>query len=192
MRWKGEKECDGRGVSYCVTCDGPLFKNKTVAVIGGGNSGFEAALDLVNYCPKVYILEFGPKVKADEISQERVRKNPKIEVLLNAETKEMKGNVFINSLVYQDRVTGEEKELAVSGIFVEIGSVPVTGFVKDLVELNQFDEIVIDPETCATKTKGLFAAGDVTNERDKQIGVAVGNGIKAALSAYEYLQFSND
>jgi len=183
-----EKEFLGRGVSYCTTCDAPLFQDKTVAIIGGGNAGFEAALELTNYCPKIYILEVSSKVGADEINQERAKNSGKIEVILNAKVKEIKGKEKVTSLIYENLHKKEKKELPVEGVFVEIGSIPATGFLKDLVDFNEQDEIKINPKTCETKTPGLFAAGDVTDVKDKQIIVAAGEGAKAALSAYEYLQ----
>lgn len=184
----GEKEFLGRGVGYCVTCDGVLFQGKAVAVIGGGNSGFDAALELAQYCSKVYILEYTSKVLADEITQERVKKNTKIQVILNADSKEIKGDKFVKGMVYKDRQTDKETELSVQGVFIQIGYIPATGFVKDLVEFNEQDEIMIDPLTCATKTPGLFAAGDVTDISVKQIIAAAAEGAKAALSAYKHLQ----
>jgi len=184
----GEKEFIGRGISYCVTCDGPLFSGKTVAVIGGGNSAFMAAFELAKYCPKVYLLEAGPRPKADEINQERAKKEAKIKVICHAKIKEIRGKDFVNSLVYEDQLSQKINELPVAGVFIEIGSLPATGFVKDLVDFNERDEIQIDPETCSTKTPGLFAAGDVTDIRDKQIIIAGGEGAKAALSAYYYLE----
>ena len=183
-----EKEFLGRGVSYCTTCDAPLFQDKTVAIIGGGNAGFEAALELTKYCPKIYILEVSSKVGADEINQERAKNSGKIEVILNAKVKEIKGKEKVTSLIYENLHKKEKKELPVEGVFVEIGSIPATGFLKDLVDFNEQDEIKINPKTCETKTPGLFAAGDVTDVKDKQIIVAAGEGAKAALSAYEYLQ----
>lgn len=184
----GEKEFLGRGVSYCVHCDAPIFKNKIVAVIGGGNAGFGAALDLVRYCLKVYILEVGPKVIADEINQEKVKATQKIEIIYNAKVKEIKGKNFVNSLIYQNQVSKKVLELSVEGVFIEIGSIPATGFVRELVDFNEKDEIKIDPKTCATRTPGIFAAGDVSEIKYKQIIIAAGEGAKAALSAYEYLQ----
>lgn len=188
----GEKEYLGRGVSYCAICDGPLFANKTVAVIGGGSSGFEAAIFLSKLAKKIYILEFGEKVRADEINQEKVKKIGKIQIITNALVKEIKGNQLVNSLIYQDRKTGKDINLPVEGVFVEIGSQPATSFVKDLVKfdhlINQLDEIEIDSRTCQTITPGLFAAGDASDVKYKQIIIACGEGAKAALSAYEYLQ----
>ena len=197
----GEKEFLGRGVSYCTVCDAPLFLNKTVAVIGGGNAGFEAAIALANYAKKIYILEYGEKVKADTENQERVKKTGKVEVITNAQIGEIKGRhppatlpgkagapKFVNSLIYLDRKMGKEINLAVEGIFIEIGSQPATSFVKDLVEFNEKDEIKVDPFTGQTSCAGLFAAGDADNVPYKQIVIAAGEGAKAALSAYEYLQ----
>lgn len=187
----GEKEFIGKGVSYCVTCDGVFFSGKTVAVVGGGNAGFYAAEELAKYCPKIYLLEGGSRLRADEIIQERVRGIEKIEVICNAKIQEIHGKDFVTSLVYEDQASKKKIELAVSGIIVEIGSIPATGFINNLVDFNEKDEIKIDPATCATKTPGLFAAGDVTDVKYKQIIIACGEGAKAALSAYEYLQNTN-
>lgn len=184
----GEKEFLGKGVSYCVHCDAPMFKNKIVAVVGGGNAGFEAALGLASYCSKVYILEVGPKVLADEINQEKAKDNKKIEIVYNAEMKEIKGKNFVSSLIYQDQASKKDIELFLEGVFIEIGSIPATGFVRELVDFNDKDEIKTDANGCVAKTSGLFAAGDVTNVKYKQIIIAAGEGAKTALSAYEYLQ----
>lgn len=190
LKVPGEDKFMGKGISFCSTCDAPIFQNKTVAIIGGGNSGFEAALDLEKYSPKIYILEFSPQVKADKVLQERARTSGKISVITNALVKEIKGNNFVESLIYEDKISKELKELKVSGIFVEIGSLPATAFVKDIVDFSDWGEIKIDPKTCATKTPGLFAAGDVTDVKYKQIIIACGEGAKSALSAYEYIEKS--
>ena len=184
----GEKEFLGRGLAYCVTCDGVLFQGKDVAVIGGGNSGFEASLELSKYCKKIYILHHRAKPKADELAQERVRKNKKIQVILNAKTKEIKGKDFVESIIYQDLESKNKKQIAVQGVFIQIGYIPATSFVKGLVDFNKWDEIKINPKTCATKTPGLFAAGDVTDISVKQIITAAAEGCKASLSVYKYLQ----
>jgi thioredoxin-disulfide reductase len=188
----GEKEFIGRGLSYCVTCDGPLFAGKTVAVIGGGNAGFETAFELLQHCPKIYILEFGERAKADEVNQERAKQSGKIEVITNAVVNEIQGKTFVDSIVYQDKKTKEIKTLNVEGVFVEIGSLPATSFVKGLVDFDEYDQIKIDPKTNETSTPGLFAAGDVTDINYKQVIIACGEGAKAALSAYEYLQKIED
>lgn len=183
----GEKEFIGKGVSYCTACDGPLFADKTVAIIGGGNSGFEAALSLKSYIKKAYILEFSPKIKADESNQLLAQKSSNIEVIANAALKKIEGRQFVDSIVYQDKRANKLITLKIQGVFVEIGSQPATSFVKDLVDFSEKDEIMVDPKNNMTKTAGLFAAGDVTNVRYKQIVIAAGEGCKAALSAYEYI-----
>jgi len=186
----GEKEFIGRGVSYCTTCDSPMFAGKTVAVVGGGNAGFEAAIALSNWAKKIYILEYSSKVAADEINQRLVKKTKKVKILTDAALKKIKGDKFVNSIIYENRKTNREITLSLEGVFVEIGSVPATGFVKDLVEFNEKDEIKVDPKSNMTKTAGLFVAGDVTDIRWKQIVVAAGEGCKAALSACCYLKNS--
>ncbi len=185
---EGEKEFIGRGLSYCTVCDGPLFSDKTVAVIGGGNSAFEAAIFLSKIAKKIYILEYGEVVKADAENQERVKKTGKVKVITNAALKKIQGKQFVNSIIFEDRKTKKEITLPLEGVFVEIGSQPSTSFAKSLVDFNEKDEIVVDFETCQTKTPGLFAAGDCNVGKVKQIITAAGEGAKAALSAYEYLQ----
>ncbi len=186
----GEKEFIGRGVSYCTTCDAPMFTGKEVAVVGGGNAGFEAAIALSNWAKKIYILEYSLKLGADEINQELAKKTKKIQILTNAALKKIEGGKFVKSIVYQDRKNAKEITLLLEGVFVEIGNSPATGFVKNLVEFNERDEIKIDPKTNMTKTPGIFVAGDVTDVKWKQIIVAAGEGCKAALSAYDYLRNS--
>ncbi len=186
----GEEEYNGRGVAYCSTCDAPLFGGKDVAVVGGGNAGLEAALDLVPYASKIYLLEYGTALKGDPITQEKVRKAG-IEIIFNAETKEVKGDhdkKFVAGLEYLDKASNERKTLAVGGIFVEIGAVPNSDMVKDLVHLNQHGEVVIDHKTAATSREGIWAAGDVTDAPYKQNNISAGDAVKAALSAYQYLQ----
>lgn len=184
----GEEEFSGKGVSYCSLCDGPVFKNKIVAVVGGGNNGFESALFLSNYVPKIYILEYNDKVNADAENQELVAKNPHIEIITNAQVAKIEGKVFVNAIYYKDRVSGEEKKLDVAGVFVEIGYSPATTFLGDLVELNDKKEIIFNAETLETKTPGLFSAGDCNVSRYKQIVMASGQGALAALSAYNYIK----
>lgn len=184
----GEKEFIGKGVSYCVNCDGPLFSRKTVAVAGGGNAGLEAALFLLNYAKKIYILEHQDKLRADLTSQEKVKKNKNIEIITGIVLKEIRGKKFVEEIIYQDRKEGLEKSLPVEGIFVEIGWRPATAFLKELAAFNEKKEIIIEPQTCQTKTPGLFAAGDVTAGKYKQIIVAAGQGARAALAVYDYLE----
>jgi len=182
-----EEKFIGKGISYCTTCDGPLFKDKEVAVIGGGNAGMEAALDLTNYASKIYILEFLPQLTGDELFQERVAKNPKITILTNVEVKKIKGEQFVKGLVYQDRSSKKTKEIAMEGIFVEIGSMANSSFIKNVVKLNEEGEIKVDSKN-KTSQPNIFAAGDVTDVSHKQVIIAAGQGAKAALNAYEYLQ----
>lgn len=184
----GEKDFIGKGVSYCVTCDGPIFRNKNIAVIGGGNAGLEAALFMTNYAPKIYVLEFGPEIKADKENLKDVEASDKIEIIKNACVKEIRGDGFVSSLVYEDNVSKEKKNLDIQGIFIEIGSQPATALVKGLVDFTKRDEIVVEPETFATKTPGLFAAGDDNSGPYKQIVTAAGEGCKASLAAYDYLR----
>lgn len=183
----GEKEYIGRGVSYCVTCDGPLFKDKDIAVIGGGNAGFEAAIFMTNYSKKIYILEYGPEPKADKENQETVKKEKKIKIITEAAVKEIKGDKFVKELIYEDLKTKKLKNLAVEGVFVEIGSQPATSLAKGLVDFNERDEIKIEFETYQTKTAGLYAVGDANAGQFKQIITAAGEGCKAALAAYKYI-----
>jgi len=184
----GEKEFLGRGLSYCATCDGPLFEGKTVAVIGGGNSAFETTIFLSKIAKKIYILECGEKIRADAANQESVKKTGKVKIITNADLEKIQGTKFVNSIVYQDKKTKKEITLPLEGVFVEIGYQPSTSFAKGLVDFNERDEIVVDFESCQTKTAGLFAAGDCNVGKLKQIITACGEGAKAALSVYEYLQ----
>ena len=184
----GEEEFEGKGVSYCSLCDGPVFKGKDVAVVGGGNNGFESAVFLSNYVKHVTILEYNDKVNADAENQELVAKNKNIEIITNAKIVKIEGKVFVNAIYYEDRASGTEKKLDVSGVFVEIGYSPATSFLNGLVELNDKKEIIFDPVTLSTKTPGLFSAGDCNVSKYKQIVMASGEGAKAALSAYEYIK----
>lgn len=184
----GEEEFGGKGVSYCSLCDGPVFEGKIVAVVGGGNNGFESALFLSNYVKKIYILEYADQVKADKENQELVFKNKNIEVITNAKILKIDGKVFVNSITYEDLINKKENTLQVNGVFIEIGYTPSTLFVKDLVDLNEKDEIIFDPKTLETKTPGLFSAGDCNVSKYKQIVMASGQGATAALSAFEYIK----
>jgi NADH-dependent peroxiredoxin subunit F len=189
LKVSGEEKFIGKGISYCPICDAPMFSGKTVAVIGGGNSGFETAIEMIERkSPKVYLLETGPKVIADECLQKDAKKTGKIEVIINAKVKEIKGDKFVQSIIYTDIVSQKEIEVKLEGVFIEIGSVPVANFAKGLVDLNGNLEIKTDHSNCTTKTEGLFAAGDVTDISYKQIIIASGEGAKAALSAYNYIK----
>ncbi|MEI6039965.1 MAG: FAD-dependent oxidoreductase [Candidatus Berkelbacteria bacterium] len=181
----GEEEFSGRGVCYCAVCDGPLFHDKTVAVIGGGNSALDAALEIEKYAKKVYLVNLDEDFKGDEIRKDKVKASEKIELITNAKTKEFFGEGLLKGMKYIDK-TGAVKELAIDGAFVEIGWTPATGLVEGLVELNDLKEIKIDLEN-RTSVPGIFAAGDVTDVREKQIIIAAGEGAKAALNAWSYI-----
>ncbi|MBM3206048.1 MAG: hypothetical protein FJZ43_00285 [Candidatus Staskawiczbacteria bacterium] len=184
----GEEEFAGKGVSYCSLCDGPVFKNKDVAVVGGGNNGFETAVFLSNYVKSVKVLEYGEKANADAENQELVAKNPNIEVITNAQVTKIEGKVFVSAIYYEDRANKKEKKIDVSGVFVEIGYSPSTNFLGNLVDLNEKNEVIFNSETLETKTPGLFSAGDCNVSRYKQIVMASGQGALAALSAYNYIR----
>lgn len=183
----GEKELDGKGVSYCSTCDAPLFKNKEVAVVGGGNAGLEAVIDLLPYASKIYLLEYAEVLRADEVTQQKIKTNSKVEIIVMAETLEILGKDSVTGLRYKDRKTGEPKELSLGGVFVEIGAVPNSDFVKGLVEMNKFGEIIVDPKTQETSLPGIWAAGDVTDVLYKQNNISAGDAIKAVLNIDEKL-----
>lgn len=186
----GEEEFQGKGVSYCPVCDAPLFQDKKVAIIGGGNAGAETAFDLVKYAKKIYLLEFQPELNCDASFLERLKQEEKIEIITHAQVKEIKGEKLVKGLLYQDLEEDREKELAVEGVFVEIGTQANSDLVKNVVELNQQGEIKINSRN-QTSVKNIFAAGDVTNVSHKQIVIAAGEGAKALLNAADYLEKHN-
>lgn len=191
-RWRdmnvpGEREYRTRGVTYCPHCDGPLFKGKRVAVIGGGNSGAEAAIDLAGVVAHVTLLEFADELKADDILQRKLRGMSNVDIIVYARTTEVLGDgQKVVGLKYEDRATAASKSLEVEGIFVQIGLLPNTDFLKGTVELNRLGEVVVDAKG-QTSVPGIFAAGDVTTVPFKQIIIATGDGAKAALGAFEHL-----
>jgi len=190
-RWRninvpGEKEFKNRGVAYCPHCDGPLFEGKDVAVIGGGNSGIEAAIDLAGIARHVTVLEFLPQLKADQVLQNRLKSLPNVTVITNAATKEIVGTDNVTGLIYTDRETGEEHHIKLDGVFVQIGLVPNTEWLEGTLERNRIGEIVVDRRG-STSMPGVFAAGDCTDSAYKQIIIAMGSGATAALSAFDYL-----
>jgi alkyl hydroperoxide reductase subunit F len=190
-RWRnvgvpGEIEYKNKGVAYCPHCDGPLFKGKHVAVIGGGNSGIEAAIDLAGIVNHVTVLEFMPELKADAVLQERLYSLPNVTVYKNVQTKEIIGTDKVNGITYIDRGTQEEHHIELQGVFVQIGLVPNTEWLGDSVERNRIGEIIVDNHN-ATSVPGVFAAGDCTNSPYKQIIISMGSGANAALGAFDYL-----
>ena len=191
-RWRnvnvpGEAEYKNKGVAYCPHCDGPLFKGKKVAVIGGGNSGIEAAIDLAGIVQHVTVIEFADALKADAVLVNKLRSLANVTVHVNAQTTEITGDgQKVNGISYKDRLSNEIHHVALEGVFVQIGLVPNTEFLKGTLELSKFGEIVVDAK-CHTNLPGVFAAGDVTTVPYKQIVIAAGEGSKAALSAFDYL-----
>ncbi|KGM46017.1 alkyl hydroperoxide reductase subunit F [Neobacillus niacini] len=190
-RWRnvgvpGEAEFKNKGVAYCPHCDGPLFAGKDVAVIGGGNSGIEAAIDLAGIVNHVTVLEFAPELKADSVLQDRLNSLPNVTVITNAQTKEITGTDKVNGITYINRETGAEKHIELQGIFVQIGLVPNTDWLGDTLERTRFGEIVVDKHG-ATNIPGVFAAGDCTDSAYKQIIISMGSGATAALGAFDYL-----
>lgn len=214
----GEDKFEGKGVAYCSTCDAPLFKDKKVVVVGGGNAGLEAVHDLFAYASEVYLMEYGEALKGDPKTVEEIRKNPKLkEIFLNAKTLEVVGDQFVTGVKYKDlsRSRSEDsialvqrtlpsdetserqnnqigddsiKTLEVEGVFVEIGSVPNSEIVKDLVQIDEHGQIITNFQHARTSHPGVFAAGDVTDDPYKQNNISVGDGVRAALAAYAYLQ----
>jgi len=190
-RWRemnvpGEREFRGKGVAYCPHCDGPLFKGKRVAVIGGGNSGVEAAIDLAGVVAHVTLIEFDPALRADAVLQAKLASLPNVTIIRNAQTTEVTGTDKVDGLVYKDRTLGESYRLDLEGIFVQIGLLPNTDFARGTLDLIKSGEIAIDPRG-QTSAHGIFAAGDCTTVPYKQIIIAMGEGAKASLSAFEYL-----
>lgn len=183
----GEKEFDGRGVAYCATCDAPLFRDKVVAVVGGGNAGLEAVEDLVQYATKVYLMIRGTELKGDATTQEAVKNHEKVEILWETEVKEIHGEVMVNAITYNDKKAGEDKKLELQGLFIEIGSVANSNVLGDLVDLNNRGEVITDHMTFETSQKGIYAAGDVTDQIYKQNNISVGNAVSAALSINGYI-----
>lgn len=182
----GEKELVGRGVSYCATCDAPLFGEMDVAVIGGGNSALTAVIDLLKYARRIYLIEVMPTLTADLTLIERAKESDKVEFYPGHLVKEISGTDRVENIVISSKDGGEDIALPVSGVLVEIGLIPNSEFAKGLVRLNHLQEIAVACE-CKTSVEGIFAAGDVTNVPEKQIIVAAGEGAKAALSTYNYL-----
>ncbi len=182
----GEEEFTGKGVHFCTTCDGPFYKGLDVTIVGGGNSGVEAALDMSGIAKSVTLIEFMPELKADQVLQDKLAERENITVHKNTATKEVKGTEFVEKIVYANRDTNEDVEVKMDGLFIEIGLSANTSVVEDIVERNKIGEIIID-ENNMTSEKGIFAAGDCTTVKHKQIVIAVGEGAKAALSAFNYL-----
>lgn len=179
----GEDELIGRGLAYCATCDAPLFGGKDVAVVGGGNSGFEAVLQLMKIASKVYLIELSSELRGDPIMLEKIKANKNVTIMTNTRTKEILGEQMVQGLKIER--DGKDEVLKLQGVFVEIGWLPSSDFIG-IAEKNDFNEILVN-ERCETSVPGLFAAGDVTCVPEKQIIIAAGEGAKAALSAFNFL-----
>ncbi|KKQ06618.1 MAG: Alkyl hydroperoxide reductase [Parcubacteria group bacterium GW2011_GWB1_36_5] len=184
---KNADKLEHKGLTYCASCDGPLFEGMDVVVIGGGNAAFESAAQLLAYCKSVTLLHRSENFRADEITVEKVLKNPKIKAVKNVEVLEVKGKKFVEGIVYKDKITGQETELKVSGIFVEIGQIPNTDFVKNLIPLDEIGRIKIDFKTQKTEIPGIWAAGDCTNVLYHQNNIAAGDAIRALEDIYLHL-----
>lgn len=180
----GEKEFTGKGVSYCATCDGPLFHGKDVVVVGGGNSGVEAALEIAPIAKKLYVIQNAEALTADAVMVENLKKKPNVEILTHASVSEIQGNNFVSQMVVTQN--GTRTSIPCQGVFVEIGWIPSNDLVKNMLELNEKGEITINKDA-ETSVAGIFACGDVTDVHDKQIIIAAGEGAKAAISAFKYL-----
>ncbi len=176
-----------KGITYCASCDGPLFSGQDVVVIGGGNAGFESAAQLLAYCKSVTLIHRNKEFKADEITVKKVMANPKFKVITDAETIRIDGEMFVSSLTYRDRITGDENVLQTTGVFVEIGQIPNTSFVKGLVDMNPINNIIIDPTTQTSSIEGLWAAGDCTDVKYHQNNIAAGDAVRALEDIYIWI-----
>ena len=184
----GADTFEHKGLTYCASCDGPLFNGQDVVVIGGGNAGFESASQLLAYCKSVTLINRTDKFRADPITVEAVSKNPHFKIVTNAISKEVKGDKFVTGYVYTDATTGKDIELLVAAIFVEIGSTPTTYFVKGLVTMDQWEHIVVDPRTQRASVAGIWAAGDCTDGLYHQNNIAAGDAVKALEDIYLFLK----
>ena len=185
---KGAEEFDQKGISYCASCDGPLFGDMDVAVIGGGNAGFETAAQLLAYSKSVTLLQHSNIFSADPVTVKKVLAHPNMRAIMNANTIEVMGEKFVAGLAYKDKETGEEKILPVAAIFVEIGMKPSTNFVDGLVELDQYKRVVVNRDNQRTSREGIWAAGDCTNSLYHQNNIAAGEAVTAIEDIYVYLK----
>ena len=186
LKVPGEKELEGRGVAFCSTCDAAFFKGEEVAVVGGGNAALETVIDLFPYAKNIYLLVRG-ELKGDPVTREKVSGSDQVKIIRDAEVVEIAGDEKVTGVSYKDRKTNKTERLHVGGVFVGIGSVPNSELVKDLVKRNASGEITIDHRTAKTSKEGVFAAGDVTDDPFKQNNISAGDGVRAALSAYNFI-----
>ncbi|MBI5221018.1 MAG: FAD-dependent oxidoreductase [Candidatus Liptonbacteria bacterium] len=183
----GEAEFESKGVFYCSICDAPVMAGKSAAVVGGGNAGLEAVLDLLPYATEIYLLERGEALKGDAVTQEKIKADPKVHIITQAEVQRILGEQFVSGLECLDRKSNQVQTLPASGVFVEIGAVPNAEFLGDLVKTNELHEIVVDHQTQATSDPGIWAAGDVTDVLYKQNNISAGDAIKAVLNIYQQI-----
>jgi NADH-dependent peroxiredoxin subunit F len=177
-----------KGITYCASCDGPMFGDQDVIVIGGGNAGFETASQLLAYCKSVTLIHKNKEFKADKITVEKMLQNPKFKTITNAEIIKVDGDIFVKNLTYKDKDTNEKYTLEASGIFVEIGQTPNTDFVKELVNLDNFGKIIVDPTNQKSSIDGIWAAGDCSNGKYHQNSIAAGDAVKAVEDIYIWIQ----
>jgi alkyl hydroperoxide reductase subunit F len=183
----GAEQFENKGITYCASCDGPLFSGKDVVVIGGGNAGFETAAQLLAYTKSVTLLNRSNDFRADPVTVEKVRSHPNMKIIMNAALSEIKGENFVKTLTYKINDEGEPIPIQADGVFVEIGLVPATDFAKDIVELNKYGMIVIDPRTQAASVPGIWAAGDCTDVLYHQNNIAAGDAVRALEDIYIHL-----
>jgi alkyl hydroperoxide reductase subunit F len=184
----GADKLEHKGLTYCASCDGPLFSDMDVVVIGGGNAAFETVAQLAAYCKSVTLVHRSDSFRADEITVEKIKANPKVRLITNAEVKEVLGDNFVSGITITHKDTGEDETLNVAGIFVEIGQISNGGFMKDVVDVDAGGKIVIDPWTQRTSVEGIWAAGDITNIRYHQNNIAAGDGVKAIEDLYSWVK----
>lgn len=184
---KGADQLEHKGLTYCATCDGPLFSGMDVVVVGGGNAGFESAAQLAAYCSSVTILQRSEKYRADQITIGKVLARENVKGITNTEVLEVTGENFVDGLIYKDKNTNKEIRLDVKGVFVEIGQIPNSDIVKNLLNLNKVGQIEIDPWSQKTSVEGIWAAGDVTNVKYHQNNISAGDAVKALEDIYKYL-----
>jgi alkyl hydroperoxide reductase subunit F len=176
-----------KGITYCASCDGPMFSDQDVIVVGGGNAAFETSLQLLAYCKSVTLIHRSEEFRADQITVNKTLENPKFKAVTNAEILRVDGEQFVKSLTYKDKTTSEEKTINTTGIFVEIGQTPNTDFVKGIVEIDKIGKIVVDPTTQMSSVDGIWAAGDCTNGKYHQNNIATGDAVKALEDAYIWI-----
>jgi len=177
-----------RGITYCASCDGPMFADKDVLVVGGGNAGFESASQLLAYCKSVTLIHRNKDFKADKMTIEKLLQNPKMKTITNADILKVDGDDFLKSLTYKDKDTGEEHTIETSGIFVEIGQIPNTSFVENIVKLDEFGKIIVNPTDQSSSEEGIWAAGDCANGKYHQNSISAGDAVKALEDIYLWIQ----